>query len=281
VELDMRKRAMKLLAAIFGSVVAVGALTAISEAALQEKDCLAAPDGQQADGGHWFYRIDPATNRRCWYVRGDGQESASASMKPANLRRSVADARAEIPAATEILQPKNAHRSSTIAIANTVDNDDAPAGARMPNPQSIILAELGSDNSDALAPAETAPANMLAGVRHRPRSASAKRIGHHEPRSIWMLLSALAGALALVGIATALLARLGSAIGDHNKRGRKRVIWSTQTSDVISTPVGSRLSPSDEAPLDWVRIARETQEISRQGEQIEQLLARVSRRSAV
>jgi hypothetical protein len=33
--------------------------------------------------------------------------------------------------------------------------------------------------------------------------------------------------------------------------------------------------------MDWIRTARQAQEISRQGEQIEQLLARVSRRSAV
>ncbi|MBI5111808.1 MAG: hypothetical protein HZA68_07535 [Rhodovulum sp.] len=32
-------------------------------------ECLTAPDGTATAGRHWFYRLDRATNRKCWYLR--------------------------------------------------------------------------------------------------------------------------------------------------------------------------------------------------------------------
>ena len=34
-------------------------------------DCLPGP-GQAAANGHWYYRIDHATNRKCWYLSQSG-----------------------------------------------------------------------------------------------------------------------------------------------------------------------------------------------------------------
>ena len=90
------------LAAFIGSILAGFALTAISEAAIQEKDCLAAPDGKPAQGSRWYYRSDPATKRHCWYVRGGSEEVA----QPAALQQSDVDAHAEISPAPEIIQPR-------------------------------------------------------------------------------------------------------------------------------------------------------------------------------
>jgi hypothetical protein len=101
-----------------------------------------------------------------------------------------------------------------------------------------------------------------------------------------MLLSALAGALALVGLITTVIARVGRriAIRRRKNRGRARRIWSARPSRDITSSVRSSTASvrsGDEAPMDWVRIARQAQEAHRQSEQIEQLLSRVSRRSAV
>jgi hypothetical protein len=96
------------------------------------------------------------------------------------------------------------------------------------------------------------------------------------------LLSALAGALALVGGASVVVTKFGrKAIGRHKKRGRERSIWKAPPSDDISAPVSSPVRSSDEASMDWIRKAREAQEANRQAEQIEQLLSRAARRSAV
>ena len=32
-------------------------------------DCLAAPNSPAPQGSHWYYRLDWATQRKCWYVR--------------------------------------------------------------------------------------------------------------------------------------------------------------------------------------------------------------------
>ena len=38
-------------------------------------DCLPGP-GQAAANGHWYYRIDHATNRKCWYLSQSGPAAA-------------------------------------------------------------------------------------------------------------------------------------------------------------------------------------------------------------
>jgi hypothetical protein len=47
-------------------------------------DCIAAPNSQSPPGKHWYYRLDWATNRKCWYVGPLGrsvQEVAPSAMK--------------------------------------------------------------------------------------------------------------------------------------------------------------------------------------------------------
>jgi hypothetical protein len=272
----MPGRAMRLAAFFFGSILAGFTLTAISEAAVQEKDCLAAPDGKPAQGVRWYYRSDPATKRHCWYVRGGSQEVAqlaSSSVKPAApsnsiaLQQSVVDARAEISPAPEIIQPRNTNGSSTVIVANVANSDIVRGGPPALSTQSRTLFN---------GRAEGAPSTVAG--RHRPQPASARQVGRPAPRSVWMLLSALAGALALVGITTAVVARIGRriAIRRSKNRGRSRKIWSARPREAISSPVRSH----EEVPMDWIRTARETEEARQQGEQIEQLLSRVSRRSA-
>lgn len=56
-------------------------------------DCLAAPNSPTPPGSHWYYRLDRATQRKCWYVRALGspaqQATASAIVGPATVRRSL------------------------------------------------------------------------------------------------------------------------------------------------------------------------------------------------
>jgi hypothetical protein len=275
--MEMPGRAMR-LAALFGSILAGLTLTAISQAAVQEKDCLAAPDGRPMQGARWYYRSDPATKRHCWYVRGGSQEAAqlaSSFAKPAApfthpaLQQSVADAHAEIFPAAENAQPRSANGLSTAIAANIANSDITRGGPLGLGTPSRTLFNGRTDGT---------PSIMVAG-RHRPQPASAKQVAHPAPRSVSMLLSALAGALALVGVTTAVVARIGRriAIRRRNKRARNRRIWSARPSEGVSSPIRS----SNEAQMDWIRTAREAQEVHRQGEQIEQLLARFSRRSAV
>ena len=278
----MRKRAMGLSAAIFGSVIAGLALTAIPQTAVQADDCLTLPNGPAAPGGQWRSRTDPTTNRQCWYVQRDSRgiaPLASASTKPAGpslrarLPQSVANARAEMAPAPDTAEP--------LSMANLVDGDmSAGVAAMAPAPGG------GRSDSDAIGRgdgsfrlAEATPPNMIA--RHRPQPASARQAAHAAGGSIRTLLSALVGALALVGGASAVVIKFGGkAIGRNKKPGRERRIWRAPPRDDISSPVAAPIRSSDEVSMDWIRIARETQEANRQAEQIEQLLSRAARRSA-
>src|SRR5205823_1471042 len=130
--------------------------------------------------------------------------------------------------------------------------------------------------------AEAAPSMGVSGSRHRPQPASGRQAGHPTAGSVRTLLSALAGALALVGGASVVVTKFGrKAIGRHRKRSRERSIWKAPPSNDISAPVSSTVRSGDEASMDWIRIARQDQETNRQAEQIEQLLSRAARRSAV
>jgi hypothetical protein len=265
----MPSRAMK-LAVFFGSIHGALTFTAISQAAVeapvQAKDCLAAPDHPPAQGGVWRYRTDPATKRHCWYVRGEAQEVAQPSSSAAKPPAS--------PAST-VPQGSVVDAEVATAAANAVNSDIAPGSQVFSTPSRTLVNGRAGGAS-----------NVGAGTRHRPQPASAKRVGPPAPRSVWMLLSALAGALGLVGLVTTVIARVSGriAIRRRKNRGRARRIWSARPNRDITSSVRSSTASvrsSDEAPMDWVRIARQAQEAHRQSEQIEQLLSRVSRRSAV
>jgi hypothetical protein len=70
----MRQRIIPFIPIAFGLFLAVGGLTVLNNGAGAADDCLEKPDYQQ--GGHWRYRTDRSTNRKCWYLRSDDGETA-------------------------------------------------------------------------------------------------------------------------------------------------------------------------------------------------------------
>jgi hypothetical protein len=69
-------------------------------------DCAAAPTSQPPEGSHWYYRIEGAKQRHCWYLGPEGQrvrhaEPAAKSVAPARTEtagdRRMASAQAEPP----------------------------------------------------------------------------------------------------------------------------------------------------------------------------------------
>jgi hypothetical protein len=42
-------------------------------------ECLAAPNSPAPQGSHWYYRLDWATQRKCWYVRAPGLPAQQAA----------------------------------------------------------------------------------------------------------------------------------------------------------------------------------------------------------
>jgi hypothetical protein len=51
-------------AGMIGTALALGANSAFAAV-----ECLTEPNRDPPQGSHWFYRVDRATDRRCWYLR--------------------------------------------------------------------------------------------------------------------------------------------------------------------------------------------------------------------
>ncbi len=76
----MRKRVASILPMAASLIAAVGALAALPpRIALAADDCLTEPNLRAAQGGHWYYRVDRARNRNCWYLRQPHAEAAPAA----------------------------------------------------------------------------------------------------------------------------------------------------------------------------------------------------------
>ena len=150
----MPDRAAKFVSAIVASVLAGTSLAAISlNAARAADDCLAAPNAETPAGGHWYYRIDRATKRHCWYLRTEGETlpqaaapnsapDSSAAAKPvvpvavAPIQRSVANAHAELPQQPSIESPKRNGGSAAAVPANPAVSRAGAPGAD--DPQSVV-----------------------------------------------------------------------------------------------------------------------------------------------
>src|ERR1700723_1977119 len=88
-EVHMPARAAKFVSAIFAGVLAGIPLATISHGASPAADdCLSGPKDQAPQGSHWYYRIDHATKRHCWYLKGE-KPSQSAAANPAPSTKPV------------------------------------------------------------------------------------------------------------------------------------------------------------------------------------------------
>jgi hypothetical protein len=210
----------------FGTAILVGALASVTlvvatnGAALAADTCLSGPKGTAPKGSHWYYRIDHATKRNCWYVRAEGGQAASAnsSVTPAvppaetSLQPAVADARAEANPA-DIGQPNaGAAEPSPPATANNGQDPDAPAANSGQSPvASRWLEQAGADTTAgstpkpddsgaSLYPAPLAAAVPLAAANARPAAPS-----------VSTLFLVIVGALALAALFAGVTFRFGSA----------------------------------------------------------------------
>jgi hypothetical protein len=227
----------KFASAFFVGVIASLPLsTVFDSAARAADDCLSEPNGAKPQGKHWFYRIERGTGRHCWYLRGEDEkpahaaatESASPESTPAPSRnadmlapRSIADARAELPARTPVAQPgaplaprvvpPAGDTTGTVPPANA-----APAVAGTPWPDPSLSAQpattaAADEQADATAVPTPPPAP--------PPPAQAVTPMERNIGSLQKLLLVAFGALALAGLTGSAVYRLAGA--RHRARMRR------------------------------------------------------------
>ena len=299
----MQNRTAKFVSAIFASLLAGSPLATVSHSAVPAADdCLSGPKGPAPQGGHWYYRIDRASKRHCWYL-GEEREKLS-RVAPQNsapianpvspqqetaTQRSMADARAELPlpqtrVEQETSVPPWQWSPATTANAARVENSQ-PANARDVNTQLSVVASRWPEQSgvsSSAGPGETtgnsgAPVQSNSGAAPSP-GVAADSSSEKQSGSLQMLLIVMMGALALAGLMGRAIFRFGSMrrAGRRQIRGDRRAIWDSADTDRASPAAYSRAGVS----MRRVDILRELREADDPNDRIAEMLARLSRSAA-
>jgi hypothetical protein len=140
----MANRATKFVSAIFVSaVVGIPASTfakdaaggpdagmpdSTSPAASSSTECLTTPNRESPPGQHWFYRMEPGTNKRCWFLRDQAERaSQTASARSNALQSPFPNAAPSLPTATP---PAPKTFSKNAQASRSLSNARAEFGAR-------------------------------------------------------------------------------------------------------------------------------------------------------
>jgi hypothetical protein len=162
-------RSIALVAALLISGVGV----TVPSTTARADDCLTAPNSPAPQGSHWYYRLDRATQRQCWYTRAPGQPAhqvaAPATTGPATASHStptpsVAPSRpvsaAPSPkvktAAKPITAPVSGGTTAKTVQQSAQKKENTASTPETLAPQSDTLS-LGETNQAAAPPAVTSP----------------------------------------------------------------------------------------------------------------------------
>jgi hypothetical protein len=102
----MSNRSAKFVAAIFAAVLAGTNFAAVAEdsakgdGAKTADECLSGPKGPLPAGGHWYYRVDHAAKRKCWYIGEEKNKSARAAPKDSSSSTTSSSPASSSPAAS-------------------------------------------------------------------------------------------------------------------------------------------------------------------------------------
>ncbi len=283
----MHQRTFTLAWAALGLVVSFAAPVPANAA----DDCLSGPKATTPAGQHWYYRIDRATKKHCWYLgehgtRVDKTAAAKSAVagteetRAAPLEESVADARAELPSENPVPSPNitaatpNVAPSETERAPGASPSSEAPPrlterdlitqgpitlASRLPLPNEFQPADPQPDKTAQIAvPARSEP--------QQQQSATQDKGAHIGPMQIF--LSALAIALALAAILGRFIFQYVA--GARRKQAtqiRRRQIWPDDISqDNMQPSYAQMITPERRARV--VRVEQdipETEHLLRSG----------------
>src|SRR5258708_4006572 len=161
--MDMTNRMGNAAAAILiGALATVTVGVAMNEVARAADTCLSGPNGTAPKGSHWYYRIDHATKRNCWYVRAEGEKPVASQ----NSSLTQASPQAETPLQPSIANARAEAGPADIGASNGTAAMPAPAvDASADNPQSMVASRwLDRPSTDLTNPAAPTPTDSAADV---------------------------------------------------------------------------------------------------------------------
>ena len=287
----MPNRTAKFVLAVFASFLA-GAPVSYAAAAPAD-ECLSGPKGQTPPSGHWYYRIDHATKRHCWHL-ADERDPASqtAAAKPSAsatplapetetpMQKSVANARAELPAPTAVgappEPPADVVRSQGNGGASTqgASPQQSVFASRWPNLYSaepltnLPPSKRDPDNGQNAASQTQPPPSVIA----TEQFAAADMSSETPSYSLQTQLAALAGMLTLAGIMGTVIFRYNNArqLQPGRIRTSQGPIWQSTDDDriVLSPQRGGR------------GFARDADRFADRSDRAAEFFARISRRAS-
>jgi hypothetical protein len=277
-------------AILIGALAGVTLVIAANGVARATEACLSGPKGVAPKGSHWYYRIDHATKRNCWYVRAEGEKPAASQNSPLSqtspqaetpLQPSVANARAEAGPADIGQSNAVAAESAPPAAANNAQGSDAPAAD---SGQSTVASRwLDQAGADMVTGSTPEPADSGASMNSPAPSAAVAPLAAANARSASpsssapTLLLVIVGALALAALLAGVIFRFGNARrNDRQDFGRdRRAPW-----DSIDAGATIRSPPlATETLAPQTRPARDRHEAVIPDE-IVQLLSKLSKEAA-
>ncbi len=272
-------------AILVGALASVTLVIATNGVAHAVETCLSGPKGAAPKGSHWYYRIDHATKRNCWYVRAEGEKPAASQNSPVSqtslqtetpLQPAVANARAEAGAA-DLGQSND---SATEAAPPGADSNTPTADSGQATVASRWLDQSGANAVDTSTPK---PADSSAKLNSSTPSVAAAPLATADVRSaspsgsVPTLLLVILGALAIATLLAGVIFRFGGARrDDRDDFGRdQRAPW-----DSIDAGATMRSPPlATEAPAAQTAPSRERHEAAIPDE-IVLLLAKLSKEAA-
>jgi hypothetical protein len=305
----MSNRTAKFASAIFATLIAGAPLTTVSHGAVPaDDDCLSGPKGQTPSGGHWYYRIDRATKRHCWYLAEEKEKLSRVAPKNSAAladpvspqqetapQQSIADAHAELPLPqTRVEQQTNAAiwppTPATAANEASVETSQR-ANAADVNTQRSVVASRWPEQSGVSSSASPEPATGYSAAAEQSNSEAAPSpavaavtlaaadLSSEKPSgSIRMLLLVIIGALSFAGLIGSAIFRFGSMRrpGRRQIRGGRRAIWDAAETDRPSPTA----YPRADVPMRRVDIPLKPREADDPNDSIAEMLARLSRSAA-
>jgi hypothetical protein len=277
-------------AILLGALASVTLVVAMNGAARATEACLSGPKGAAPKGSHWYYRIDHATKRNCWYVRAEGGKPVAASRNSrlsqtspqteTPLQPSVANARAEA-GPSDLGQSNGGAPAPAPSGADNAQGSDVPAAD---NGQSTVSARwLDQTGAEPITGSASKPDDSRASMNASTPAAAAAPPAAADARpaspagSVPTLFLVIVGALALAALLAGLIFRFGNARrNDRQDFGRDHgAPW-----DSIDVGATIRSPPlATESPAPQTGPARERHQTVIPDE-IVQLLAKLSKEAA-
>jgi hypothetical protein len=179
-----------------------------ARAAFAADECIAKPTGAAPQGQHWYYRVDRASKRQCWYLAAEGTKVRA----PAPARQAPSIARTPAPKSSV---PTHAEEAVDEALIDGKAGDSAeknPPTFASIDWRALPTSTFSTAGETLLPNIEKPLPQATDDVRAKSPMASPSSQAAEEapPLGIGFLLAVLASALGLAGIIVYALVRLAA-----------------------------------------------------------------------